>query len=157
MKSDTCKSSTGIPRIAFYAGSFNPFTPGHADIVARGLMLFDRITIGIGINIDKPEAEATATQRAEKIRKLYAGDPRINVITYRTLTTEAAVAAGACCLLRGARNATDFEYERNIADANRLLAPELETVILPSRPELACISSSLMRELARYGRQLPEI
>lgn len=142
-------------RIAFFAGSFNPFTPGHSDIVERGLRLFDRVVIGIGINDAKPDSATTASARQAEIAARYATEPRVKVLTYSDLTVDAARRAGACCLLRGCRSAADFDYERNIADANRLLAPDLDTVILPARPELACISSTLLRDLARHGRSLP--
>lgn len=144
-----------LERTAFFAGSFNPFTPGHADIVERGLRLFDRVVIGIGINDAKPDSADGAASRLETIRVRYAAEPRVEVLIYTDLTVDAARRVGACCLLRGCRSAADFDYERNIADANRLLAPELDTVILPARPELACISSTLLRDLVRHGRSLP--
>lgn len=144
-------------RRAFFAGSFNPFTPGHADIVARGLRLFDSVVIGIGINDAKTSGAASAEERMAAIEERYLGEPRVSVIIYTDLTIDAARRCGACCLLRGARSDADFDYERNIADANRLLAPDLETVILPARPELACISSTLLRDLARHHRALPPL
>lgn len=143
-----------MSNIAFFAGTFNPFTEGHADIVTRGLRLFDKIVIGIGINIDKPGAEAEAEKRKSSIAARYINDPRVKVVTYSDLTVDAALREHATCLLRGARSAIDFDYERNIADANRLLEPLLDTVILPSRPELACISSTLVRDLKKHGRSL---
>ncbi len=142
------------PRHALFAGSFNPFTPGHADIVERGLRLFDRITIGIGQNDNKPETADIALTNLKAIQQRYACEPRVNVMIYHTLTIDAAHSIGAGVLLRGVRNSTDYEYESNIADANRLLSPDIETVILTCRPELACISSSLLRELAKYGRSI---
>lgn len=142
------------PRTAFFAGSFNPFTPGHADIVERGLRLFDKVIVGIGVNADKPHSDTDALRRLDDIRTRYAGEGRVEAMTYSGLTVEAALRAGACCLLRGARSTADFEYERDMADANRLLEPQLDTVILTARPELACISSSLLRELERYGRSI---
>lgn len=144
-------------RRAFFAGSFNPFTPGHADIVARGLRLFDSVVIGIGINDAKPVGAISAEERKAAIEECYRHEPRVSVVIYTNLTIDAARHVGACCLLRGARSDADFDYERNIADANRLLDPDMETVILPARPELACISSTLLRDLARHHRTLPSI
>ncbi len=138
-------------RIALFAGSFNPYTIGHASIVERGLELFDQIVIGIGVNAAKPDSQADGEQRAEQIRKVYANEPRVRVITYSTLTVDAAKSVGAKFLLRGVRSARDFEYERDLADVNRRLSG-LETVLLYALPELSAISSSLVRELASYGK-----
>lgn len=135
---------------AFYAGSFNPFTIGHRSIVERALTIFDRVVIGVGYNIHKPTAAQDADSRAESIGRLFASEPRVEVVSYGTLTTEAAIANGAGVLLRGARNSTDFEYERNIAEVNRRLSG-LETVIMLSLPEHDCISSSMVRELRSFG------
>lgn len=143
-----------MPRNAFFPGSFNPFTEGHADIVDRGLRLFDSVVVGIGRNISKPDSEADAMDRLKTIEQRYAAEPRVKVVIYADLSVEAARRHDCAFMLRGARSCADFEYERNIADANRLLDPDIDTVILMSRPELSCISSSLLRELARYGRTL---
>lgn len=146
-------------RTAFFAGSFNPFTPGHADIVERGLRLFHKIVIGIGVNNEKPGSMDTARRRLQDIAKRYAEEPRVSVMLYSNLTVEAAREAGACCLLRGARSGVDFEYERNIADANRLLDPDLDTVILPARPNWpasrrrCCATSPLTAARCQAARQ----
>ncbi|MDE6206217.1 MAG: pantetheine-phosphate adenylyltransferase [Muribaculaceae bacterium] len=137
-------------RTAVFSGSFNPFTAGHADIVERGLKLFDRIIIAIGINSAKPGAEADAVDRADTIRALYPTEPRIEVAVYDTLTVDFARKCGAGFILRGIRSMKDFEYERDLATVNTQLS-DIETVVLFSRPELSALSSSVVRELASYG------
>lgn len=144
-------TQTSYKRIALFAGSFNPFTIGHASIVERGLELFDEIVIGIGVNAAKTDSQADGENRAAHIRTLYAENPRVRVITYATLTVDAAQSVGAKFLLRGVRSVRDFEYERDLADVNRRLSG-IETVLLYSLPEHAAISSSLVRELRAYGK-----
>lgn len=144
--------------IAFFAGSFDPFTIGHASIVQRALGLFDEIVVGVGINPIKTSAEE-AERRAKHIIRLYENEPRIVVTTYSGLTVDAARDSGATCLLRGVRSVKDFEYERDMADINRQLSG-LETVLLYSLPEYSAVSSSMVRELQAFGkdvsRYLPE-
>lgn len=144
--------------IAFFAGSFDPFTIGHASIVERALSLFDEIVVGVGINPLKTSAEE-AERRAKHIIRLYENEPRIVVSTYSGLTVDAARDSGATCLLRGVRSVKDFEYERDMADINRQLSG-LETVLLYSLPEYSAVSSSMVRELQAFGkdvsRYLPE-
>lgn len=134
---------------ALYAGSFDPFTIGHADIVDRALKLFGRVIIGIGISPDKSPAES-ALSRADAIAALYASEPRVEVKVYNTLTTDFAASAGATCLVRGVRDVADFEKEKTLADINMRLTG-IETLIMFARPELACVSSSAVRELKRFG------
>lgn len=148
------EEETAKSRTAFFAGSFNPFTIGHADIVERGLKLFDKIIIGVGINPEK-QSRSEADDRVESIQRLYKDESRVEVIRYETLTAEAALRSGAIVLLRSVRDLTDYEYERNLADINRRISG-LETVILTARPELACISSSMVRELHRFGHPIDE-
>lgn len=143
-----------IERIAFFAGSFDPFTIGHQSVVERGLRLFDRIVIGIGINADKPAAD-DIDARVEDILAVFGDDPRIEVEPYTDLTWEAARRLGCTHLLRGVRSVADFEYERNMADANRNLSG-LETVILFTLPEHSFVSSSLVRDLQRHGADITE-
>lgn len=137
------------PRIALFAGSFDPFTIGHQSIVERGLALFDRIVIGIGANACKHSA-STPAERRDAISALYADEPRVEVRIIDGLTAEAARACGAKFLLRGVRSTADFEYERNLADINRAISG-VESVMLYSLPELAMVSSSMVRELQSYG------
>lgn len=143
-----------IERIAFFAGSFDPFTVGHESVVMRGLTLFDRIVIGIGINADKPQS-SDIDDRVAGILEVFGDDPRIEVEPYSDLTWEAARRLGCTHLLRGARTVADFEYERTMADANRNLSG-LETVILFTLPEHSFVSSSLIRDLQRHGADVTE-
>lgn len=140
--------------IALFPGSFDPFTVGHADIVRRALPLFDRLIIAVGINPSK-HGEQTAVQRVESIASLYRKEPRIEVRAYSSLTVDFASECGACYIVRGVRSPIDFEYERNMAEVNRRLSG-VETVILCADPALAHISSSLVRELKAFGRDVRE-
>ena len=135
-------------RKALFAGSFNPFTIGHKDIVERGLELFDEVVIAIGDNQDKPSEDID--ERLRVIRGVYKDEPRVRVDVYHSLTVDYAKEIGACALLRGVRSVADFEYERQMADANRALAG-IETVVLFTKPELGYISSSLVRDLKKHG------
>lgn len=141
-------------RIALFAGSFNPFTIGHADIVERGLAMFDEIVIAIGENQDKPSADIDV--RVQTIRNIYKDNARVRVEVYHSLTVDYAKLIGACVLLRGVRSVADFEYERQMADANRALAG-IETVVLFTRPELGYISSSLVRDLIKHGADVSKL
>lgn len=134
---------------ALFAGSFDPFTIGHKSIVDRALPMFDRIVIGIGINSAKA-GWLPAEERLQRIRRIYAGTPKVEVITFNGLTVDAARTCGAQFLLRGVRSTIDFEYERNLADINRNLSG-VESVLIYALPELAAISSSMVRELASFG------
>lgn len=137
-------------RTAVFAGSFRPFTIGHADIVHRGLRLFDRIIICIGVNYDKPDDMNTVQERTETIRGIYANEPRVTVESHYGITADFVRECGACALLRGVRSVKDYEYERDLADANLNLAG-IDTVILYTRPQLGWVSSSLVRELQSHG------
>lgn len=138
-------------RTALFAGSFNPFTVGHKSIVDRILPLCDRVVIGIGINPDKPDEGIEA--RTAAVESIYAGDPRVSVARYTGLTADFARKCGASFMVRGVRSVADFEYERNLADVN-LRISGIETLLLPALPELACISSSMVRELASHGHDV---
>lgn len=141
----TQTSTATNERVAVFPGSFHPFTAGHADIVGRGLELFDRIIIAVGVNAAKADSGA-----AEAIRRLYRADDRIEVVEYAGLTVDLARKRGVDFILRGVRSVKDFEYERDMAQINTQLSG-IETVILFSRPELAAVSSSVVRELQSYG------
>ncbi len=137
-------------RRTFFAGSFNPFTIGHADLVDRALEIFDEVVIAVGISIDKSADESATEALTAPIRQLYAADRRVSVIHYSGLTVDAAKEAGCDFLLRGVRNVKDFEYEKELAEVNFRLS-RIDTVILFTRPELSIVSSSLVRELEHFG------
>ena len=139
---------------AVFPGTFDPFTVGHYDIVKRGLTFADEIIIAVGVN----EQKHTLTElddRLETIRRLFTDEPRVSVAAYDGLTTDFARSIGAQLILRGVRSISDFEYERNMADINRHLSG-IETVLLFSSPELAYISSSMVRELIHLGKPVDE-
>lgn len=139
-------------KIAIFPGSFDPFTVGHASIVNRGLPMFDRIVIGVGVN-DKKRSFYTPEQRVEAIQKVYANEPRIKVVSYSDLTIDLARREGATFILRGLRSVKDFEYERDIAAMNKRLAG-VETVMLFTEAQYSDISSSVVRELIAYGKDV---
>lgn len=141
-------------RIAIFPGSFDPFTVGHASIVERGLPLFDRIVIGVGMN-DSKRAAQSPQQRVDAIARLYEGDSRVKVVAYNDLTVDLARREGAQFILRGLRSVKDFEYERDIAEMNKQLAG-VETVMLLTEASYSHISSSVVRELAAYGKDVSQ-
>ena len=139
-------------RVAIFPGSFDPFTIGHADIVRRALPLFDTIVIGVGVNAQK-HALFPAEERVAAIQKVFRGEPKVKVRTYSTLTVDFAKEENATFMLRGVRSTTDFEYEKAFAEANRQLSG-IETVLILTRPEYEHISSSLVRDLHSYGKDI---
>jgi pantetheine-phosphate adenylyltransferase len=138
-------------KVALFAGSFDPFTKGHEDIVLRGLQIFDEIVIAIGYNSQKSNRYFPIELMVEKIRNTFQNYPNIQVQTYAELTAEYAKKFNAKYLLRGLRNTTDFEYENSISQINRKLYHELESVFLITTPQLAWINSSIIREVHKYG------
>ena len=141
-------------KVAIFPGSFDPFTVGHASIVERGLPMFDRIVIGVGVN-DSKRSLLTPEERVEAIRKLYEEEPRIKVVSYNDLTVDLVRREGAQFILRGLRSVKDFEYERDIAAMNNRLSG-VETVLLFTEPHNSNISSSVVRELIAYGKNVSE-
>lgn len=144
-------------RIALFPGSFDPFTKGHEDIVLRGLQLFDEIVIAIGYNSQKSQRYFEINLMMGKIRETFKNYPNIRVEHFSLLTAEFARQNGAQFLLRGLRNTTDFEYENSIAQVNRNLYEELESVFLITSPQFAWISSSIIREVHRYNGDVSEL
>ncbi|KUG08396.1 pantetheine-phosphate adenylyltransferase [Solirubrum puertoriconensis] len=137
-------------RIALFPGSFDPFTNGHLDVVRRGTELFDHIIVAIGNNSSKTRY-LSVEHTVDIINEVFRDEPRVSVQAYKGLTADFARETGARFLLRGLRNTTDFEYENTIAQANRHVNPELETVFLITSPALAAISSTIIREIHRFG------
>lgn len=139
-----------MKRTAIFPGSFDPFTNGHLDVVLRGSRLFDEVIIAIGNNSSK-QRYIPVEQMVEVIERIFKDEPTIKVASYKGLTAEFAREVGAGFLLRGLRNTTDFEYENTIAQANRHVNSDLETVFLITSPALAAINSSIIREIHRFG------
>lgn len=139
-------------RTAIFPGSFDPFTVGHASVVERGLPLFDRIVIGVGVN-DSKRSLYTPAERVEAIRRIYAAEERIKVVSYDDLTIDLARREGAQFILRGLRSVKDFEYERDIAAMNKHLSG-VETVLMFTESQYSAISSSVVRELISYGKDV---
>lgn len=141
-------------RIAIFPGSFDPFTIGHASIVRRGLEMFDRIVIGVGYNTNK-RSFLTPEERVAAIEKVYASEARVKVVAYDDLTADLARREQARFVLRGIRSVKDFEYERDIAGINHRLSG-VETVLLFTEPHYADISSTIVRELLAFGKDVSE-
>ena len=135
---------------ALFPGSFDPFTKGHEDIVRRSLLLFDEVVVAIGNNSSK-QRYFSLELMSSKIRETFAGDERVSVKVFQGLTAEFARQEGAGFIVRGLRNTTDFEYENSISQANHHVNPGLETVFLITTPGLSAITSTIVRDLHRYG------
>jgi len=144
-----------MERTAIFPGSFDPFTRGHAALVDEALHLFDRIVIGIGNNTMKTGL-LTVENRKRLIDDVYAGNPRVEARIYTGLTGELAEQLGACAIIRGVRNTTDFEYERTMEATNHRLCPAITTVMLFTPAPVADISSSTVREVLAFGRSVEE-
>ncbi len=144
-----------MKKVAIFPGSFDPYTWGHHDIVNRGLGLFDQIVIAIGHNTSKQRYFEVDLMK-EKIRSAFSTDQPVEVVIYDQLTADLAKKYQAGYLLRGLRNTTDFEYENGIAQVNRHLNEHLETVFLITSPKYASISSSIIREVHKYGGSIED-
>lgn len=142
-------------KIALFPGSFDPFTKGHEDIVIRSLALFDEVIIALGHNTNKSRY-FEVDRMIQYIEKAFEGDTRVSVVKYNELTASLAKKYNAGFMVRGLRNTTDFEYENGISQINRSLNDELETVFLITSPSLAPISSSIIREVHKYGGDVRE-
>lgn len=142
-----------MSKIAIFPGSFDPFTKGHEDIVRRGIKLFDTVIIAIGVNTNKKRFFETDIM-IEKIKKCFEDTNKVQVVAYEGLTAKYAEKSNATHILRGVRNTTDFNYENTIALANKQLNPELETIFLITSPQYAHISSTVTRELHKFGENI---
>ncbi|NDV64188.1 pantetheine-phosphate adenylyltransferase [Bacteroides sp. 224] len=141
-------------RRAIFPGTFDPFTIGHYSVVTRALSFMDEIIIGIGINENK-NTYFPVEKRLEMIREFYKDEPKITVIAYDCLTIDFAKQVDAKFIIRGIRTVKDFEYEETIADINRKLA-NIETILLFTEPELSCVSSTIVRELLSYNKDISQ-
>lgn len=138
-------------KTAVFAGTFDPFTVGHADIVSRGLALFDSVVVAIGVNPNK-KTYFTVQERLQQITRLYQGNERVRVVSYTGLTVDLLREIGATVLLRGVRSLLDYEYERHLADVNAHLG--IDTVLLFTAQQYAHITSGTVRELLLFGHDV---
>ncbi|WP_298708564.1 pantetheine-phosphate adenylyltransferase [Chitinophaga sp.] len=139
-----------MQRIALFPGTFDPVTLGHTDIIDRALPLFDKLVIGIGVNSGKVPM-FSVEQRVEWLREIYKDQPTVEVTSYEGLTVNFCKQIGAKFILRGIRYVADFEYEKAIADINRKMEHEVETIFLTCSPEFSTIASTLVRDVIRNG------
>lgn len=145
-----------MKRIAIFPGTFDPFTLGHADVALRGSKIFDEVIIAIGNNSQKKQRYFTAELMLEKINETFADNPKIHAEIFTGLTAKFAESKGAKYILRGLRNTTDFEYENSIAQVNKRIFEEIETVFIITSPKYAHISSTIIREIHRYGQNVDD-
>ncbi|MFC4261310.1 pantetheine-phosphate adenylyltransferase [Ferruginibacter yonginensis] len=144
------KSKKAPMRICLFPGTFDPVTLGHTDIINRALPLFDKVVIGIGRNINKVPMYSEE-QRLQWLREIYADNNKVEAIVYEGLTVDCCKEIGADFILRGIRYVNDFEYEKAIADMNRSLAVNIETVFLTCLPQFTSVASTLVRDVLRNG------
>ncbi len=137
-----------MERLCLFPGTFDPITKGHVDVINRAVSLFDKLVIGIGTNSSK-EPMFTLEQRTNWIKDIFQNEPKIDVQGYAGLTIDHCRKIGAHYILRGIRSIGDFEYEKAIADMNRMLSPDIETIFLTCSPEYSTISSTLVRDVIR--------
>ncbi len=139
-----------MSRIALFPGTFDPITIGHLDIINRALPLFDKLVIGIGRNAGKVPM-FNEEQRVKWIREIYQSNDKISVVVYEGLTVDCCMKEGANFILRGIRYVNDFEYEKAIADMNRSLDNNIETIFLTCLPQYTSVASTLVRDVIRNG------
>lgn len=142
-----------MPKAALYAGSFDPITNGHTDLIRRSLQFVDRLVVAVAINVSK-EPLFSVEERITLIRAALDDDPRVEVRSFKGLMVKFAKEAGVEVVLRGLRAVSDFEYEYQMALMNRHLAPQLETMFMVPSLEVSYVSSSLVREVARFGGEI---
>jgi len=139
-----------MDRIAVFPGSFDPFTIGHESIVRRALNLFDRIIIAIGVNTNKVDF-FPLEKRMQWIKEVFEYEEKVSVMSYAGLTVDFCRQQNARFIIRGLRTSSDFEYERSIAQVNRAMADEIETIFILTLPEHTAITSTLVRDILRHG------
>ena len=139
-----------MERICLFPGTFDPVTFGHLDIMERAMPLFDKLIIGIGVNNNKAPM-FSPEQRAAWVRELFIDEPKVETVIYEGLTVDCCKQVGANYILRGIRYVNDFEYEKAIADMNRSLDMNIETVFLTCLPQYTSVASTLVRDVIRNG------
>ncbi len=139
-----------MPKIAVFPGSFDPITTGHVEIVRRALPLFDEVVVAIGVNSQKKYL-FNLEQRLQWLRDVFAGEPKVRVDFFEGLTAHYCMRIGARFLVRGLRNASDFDYEKTISQLNDIVGHGVDTIFLISRPNFSHISSTIVREIIRGG------
>lgn len=138
-----------MSKTALFPGSFDPFTSGHLNILRRALTIFDKVVVAVGVNQDK-RGFFTMEQREDIIRQATVGMDGVEITHYDGLTVDLCREMGIRHIVRGVRNMTDFDNEQAICDANRHLAPEVDTIIIPTAQEFSHISSSAVRDVVRH-------
>jgi len=139
-----------MEKVALFPGSFDPITLGHYDIIQRASELFDKIVVAIGSNSTKPRF-FSVEKCLDMIRAVFEENRKIEVISYDVLTVDLCQSMDIRYIVRGIRNVSDFEFERSLADMNRTINPDVETVFFDSKPEYLPISSTIVREIYRNG------
>ncbi len=137
-----------MQRICLFPGTFDPLTLGHVDIINRAIPLFDKIVVAVGINSAKAPM-FSPEQRLLWIQEIYNNEPKIEGAVYEGLTIDYCKQIGAKFILRGIRYVSDFEYEKTIADANRAMDPDIETVFLTGEPKYTSVASTIVRDILR--------
>ena len=139
-----------MSRICLFPGTFDPVTLGHIDIINRSLGLFDKLVVGIGKNANKAPMFPDEL-RLEWLKQIYRNEPRVESLIYEGLTANCCKEIGASFILRGIRYVSDFEYEKTIADANRTLDKNIETIFLTGEPKYTSVASTIVRDIIRNG------
>lgn len=145
-----------MEKICIFPGTFDPITKGHVDIIKRSISLFDKMIIAIGVNANK-QPMFTIEQRTQWIKDIFKDYPSVEVTSYTGLTINYCKEVGAQYMMRGIRYIADFEYEKAIADMNRMLAPDVETIFLTCLPEYSTISSTIVRDVIRNGGDVSQL
>ena len=145
-----------MPKTALYAGSFDPITNGHTDLIRRSLQFVDRLIVGVAVNVSK-QPLFSDEERVRLIRAALDDDTRVEVRAFRGLVVDFAREVGVKVILRGLRAVADFEYEYQMALMNRHLDPTLETMFMVPSLEVSYVSSSLVREVARFGGDIEKL
>ncbi len=144
------------PSIAIFPASFDPLTNGHLDLIRRAQRLFDLVVVAVAINVDKRGGTFTLEERIEMLHGVLGHDPGLRIDSFEGLVVEYAKRIGACALIRGLRAMSDFEYEFEMALMNKHLEPEIEILFMITSHENLYVSSSRLKELARFGASVEE-